>query len=638
MLKKPAIALLALVAFCSQAQAAPTTAPTTQPLDETLLVGRFSQCSYNAISSVMIHYFGPLGDTPDKKAFEQATFYGPIKKAGYEPYFGWGPFTKFMVESGLMTWNGHPVVGIKGEHFSLRPKADTSFDPKKGFTVTYVAGEREILRKKLLTELSKGPVILWTPYAAGKTGKWQHVKHLDENTDLVEPAFNTHSVALFKQPGDQVLVVDGSARHGVFITDPDTIVSTSAAMTALVRGEDRKGSSILKRGLKNIHNDEYNIAYFKAADAPTTAPATQSASLQDEALDAADPAYHTALQSAFTRAGDRADTWASAICRSAGPTRADLVFLVATMPQRDLVTIDPSYIIENVNLAEKSRTEFAWGSHISDELYRSSVLPYVNLNEKRERWRADFAEKASAIVADCKTSGEAALALNKNIFPLLHVKYHPTKRPKPDQSPSESIEAGYASCSGLSIILVDACRAVGVPARVVGTPLWFTGKGDENGNHAGNHTWVEVWDGQWHVLGAIEVTKLDDTWFVNNAAMQSKAPAEQKFRIYATSLNTADTYFPMVWAENEKYVSAVDVTATYANRKKVTISVDASHLTLRQSGQLIADLDVADNTVALVLNPGQMYDATIVKDGASVAKKLTIPADVSSPISLTQTE
>ena len=65
--------------------------------------------------------------------------------------------------------------------------------------------------------------------------------------------------------------------------------------------------------------------------------------------------------------------------------------------------------------------------------------------------------------------------------------------------------------------------------------------GDENGNHAGNHTWVEIWDGQWHVLGAIEVTKLDDTWFLNNAAMQSKAPAEQKFRIYATSLNTADT-------------------------------------------------------------------------------------------------
>ena len=59
----------------------------------------------------------------------------------------------------------------------------------------------------------------------------------------------------------------------------------------------------------------------------------------------------------------------------------------------------------------------------------------------------------------------------REVFKAVNVKYHATKRLKPDQSPSESMKIGYASCSGLSIILVDACRAVGVPARVVGTPL-----------------------------------------------------------------------------------------------------------------------------------------------------------------------
>ena len=48
---------------------------------------------------------------------------------------------------------------------------------------------------------------------------------------------------------------------------------------------------------------------------------------------------------------------------------------------------------------------------------------------------------------------------------------------KPDQTPeimapSQVIKAGYASCTGLSILLASACRAAGVPARVAGTRSW----------------------------------------------------------------------------------------------------------------------------------------------------------------------
>jgi transglutaminase-like putative cysteine protease len=43
---------------------------------------------------------------------------------------------------------------------------------------------------------------------------------------------------------------------------------------------------------------------------------------------------------------------------------------------------------------------------------------------------------------------------------------------------------------------VDACRSVGIPARVAGTPMWT--------NMRGNHTWVEVWDRDWHFIGAAE--------------------------------------------------------------------------------------------------------------------------------------
>ena len=65
----------------------------------------------------------------------------------------------------------------------------------------------------------------------------------------------------------------------------------------------------------------------------------------------------------------------------------------------------------------------------------------------------------------------------------------------------ESMETGLASCTGLSILLIDACRSVGVPARFVGTPLWADG--------SGNHSWVEIWDGGWHFVGAAEPAGLE---------------------------------------------------------------------------------------------------------------------------------
>ncbi|MCK4565429.1 MAG: transglutaminase domain-containing protein, partial [Verrucomicrobia bacterium] len=128
-----------------------------------------------------------------------------------------------------------------------------------------------------------------------------------------------------------------------------------------------------------------------------------------------------------------------------------------------------------------------------------------------------------------------------------------TKRPRPDQSPSESIKASYASCTGLSILLVDACRAVGIPARVAGVAQW-TGS-------PGNHTWVEVWDGQWHCIGAAESKALDDVWFgPGTAKADSTDPLR---RIYAVKFSRDTLRFPMVWNPYADYASAEDVTARY---------------------------------------------------------------------------
>jgi hypothetical protein len=101
---------------------------------------------------------------------------------------------------------------------------------------------------------------------------------------------------------------------------------------------------------------------------------------------------------------------------------------------------------------------------------------------------------------------------------------------------------------------------VGVPARVVGTPLWS--------NNSGNHTWVEIWDGDWHFTGAAEQDPkgLDRGWFVGNAAQAVKG--EPEHAIYAGSFRRTGLSFPLVWAREVDYVSALNVTERYTARAK----------------------------------------------------------------------
>ena len=171
-------------------------------------------------------------------------------------------------------------------------------------------------------------------------------------------------------------------------------------------------------------------------------------------------------------------------------------FLVAGMPARDLRSLKKEFLLENLNLAMTAREKFAWARALPDEVFFNDVVPYASLDETRERWRPEFYEQCRELVADSRSATEAAQAINRGLFKIINVHYN-TGRKEPNQSPSESKRLGMATCTGLSIILVDACRSVGVPARVAGTALWA--------NKRGNHTWVEIYDeGRWHYTGADE--------------------------------------------------------------------------------------------------------------------------------------
>ena len=271
-------------------------------------------------------------------------------------------------------------------------------------------------------------------------------------------------------------------------------------------------------------------------------------------------AYRQDVEKALKRAGDNA----SEIRSSFDKIDADdalqlesLAFLVAYMPVHDLQSLKGDFLAENVRMACQARAASEWGKSVPKELFLNDVVPYANVNERRDNWRKDFFERFMPLVEEAKSPGEAAQILNRDIWKIVNVRYHATKRPKPDQSPYESIDANFASCTGLSILLIDACRAVGVPARFVGIPQWA--------NKRGNHSWVEVWDGEsWKFTGACEYNAggLGRAWFAGDASKAIKS--ERMHSVYAASWKPADALFPLIWNLKVDYVNAFNVTDSYA--------------------------------------------------------------------------
>lgn len=303
------------------------------------------------------------------------------------------------------------------------------------------------------------------------------------------------------------------------------------------------------------------------------------------------------LASRLELAGKNKEQLESAIKNAPETQRAAVEFLIANMPQRDLVSLSESFLLENVRLAYEARAKSPWKASVSDELFFSDVLPYANVDETRESWRSDMMKRCWPIVKDCKTPGEAAQALNKNLFRLVNVKYS-TKRKKANQCPSESIEQGLASCTGLSILLVDACRSVNVPARLAGIPSWV--------NKRGNHTWVEVWDHDgWHFTGAAEYSSegLDRTWFMGDAALADKS--KRLNSIYAVSFRRTETTFPLVWSSDaDNPIYAINVTDRYTPKAKEAKANQANKIKVRirvwsagKKERVVADVDVVANPV-----------------------------------------
>lgn len=264
------------------------------------------------------------------------------------------------------------------------------------------------------------------------------------------------------------------------------------------------------------------------------------------------------LDSVLSKSGENRAELEQAMDRIPADQREDLIWLLMHMPEVDLLNMRCEQLLRNSELAHQAFHRAPWSDQVPREIYLDCVLPYACINEKRDAWRSDFNERFSPLVQDAASTSEAAAILNNAIYSELGVVYS-ADRPRPDQSPQQSIEAGMASCTGLSILLIDACRSVGIPARFVGTPLWSDG--------SGNHSWVEIYDsGKWHFTGAAEPTgtDLDKAWFTSRAS--TAVEGHPSHAILAVTWRRVPLNFPLPWLTEDHVIRAVDVTQRYIAR------------------------------------------------------------------------
>ena len=267
------------------------------------------------------------------------------------------------------------------------------------------------------------------------------------------------------------------------------------------------------------------------------------------------PAEYDPLLDAALADAPRADSLRALLRETPRGERAAMAWLIAWMPRGDRDTMSLDLLRENVRYACRAREEFPWAKALPDSVFLNEVLPYAVVDEVRDAWRRDLYERLAPRVAGCRELAAALDTVNRILPAVVGVEYN-TLREKTNQSPAESMRQGMASCTGLSVLLVDALRAVGIPARFAGTAAWH--------DNRGNHSWTEVWsDGAWHFTEYYQPWALDRAWYLADAGQA--VAGDRNHAIYAVSFRPTGDWFPMVWSEQARDVHAVDVTQRYVD-------------------------------------------------------------------------
>ena len=263
-------------------------------------------------------------------------------------------------------------------------------------------------------------------------------------------------------------------------------------------------------------------------------------------------------------------TWPGEPCQPTAEAAVDATaFLSENLPSWDAINratlFDGGIVLPTVNLSLTARTRSAWAASVPRDIFNDYVLPFASVNEARTDWREMFFPALMPVVANATNLTEAATLVNAHAWALFGKPGKPIHF-KSEQTPliydvMSTMAFGYASCTGVSIMYINALRAVGVPARLVGTPAW-------NGNVThGNHNWVEVWLGEdsgWSFIegapagGGETFENPCDKWFCNAAKAE-----DTKYYAARFARDAGTQIYPMAWDPTNLGIPGVDRTSFY---------------------------------------------------------------------------
>jgi hypothetical protein len=221
----------------------------------------------------------------------------------------------------------------------------------------------------------------------------------------------------------------------------------------------------------------------------------------------------------------------------------------------------------SVTLALNAKLKYEWTDALPQSIFYEYVMNYANTNEARSNWRPLLQKVVEPMVNTSTSLPEAVKTVNALLWKALARRDNECIVFESGQTPlifdpMSVIAFGHASCTGLAILFVDALRAAGVPARLVGTPAWMRDR------EKGNHNWVEVlWDDEWYFMEPSPAQETVDTldrdpcerWFCN----AERFPGTD---VFAARLDRtqADTHYPMAWEWNSTDVPGENRTDYYA--------------------------------------------------------------------------
>lgn len=220
------------------------------------------------------------------------------------------------------------------------------------------------------------------------------------------------------------------------------------------------------------------------------------------------------------------------------------------------------------NVSVSTRSMYPWAASVGREMFLEYVVPYASVNEGRSNWRPLLLEAVQSLLAgsnfDAMITADVAALINKGLWSGVlgkNIVFKSSQTPL-IYDPMSTIAFGFASCTGISLLYIDALRSAGIAARLAGTPAW-----NRDVSH-GNHNWVEVWlpeENQWVFIeggpaGGTDETLFNacDKWFCEPGHFANGTT------VFAARFEQAShTRYPMAWDPHNTEIPGEDRTAYY---------------------------------------------------------------------------